>query len=181
MAELTEAQKAEAAKAEAARRKALTKEQREEEDRRAKLSQEERDAQDKRDADDLANVEAELAAENAAKGTGTVAAESAGSAAVRRRQIVARMKATADAQRAEQATVEVTVARGRSVFLTSDLAEAHTGGDKIMVTPQEAASLRAAGHLAVDGVVEQPLGPKVYQEAGLLQGHAPGQGTPAKS
>lgn len=142
--------------------------------RRAALTQEERDAED------LANVEAELAAENAVKGQGVVHAEAAGSAAVRRAQIVARMKASAEAKRATEATEEVIIARGRSVYLSADQTQPFTGGQKIKVTPAEAASLRAAGHLVTaDGALTEPVGPKVYQEAGLLQGHAPGQGQPA--
>lgn len=147
-----------------------------ESERRAGLSQEERDAEDARDAADLAAVEAELAAENAAKGAGTIQADSNASAAVRRLQIVNRLKARNEAERAQNATVEVTVARGRSVYLTADQTVAHTGGAKIMVTPEEAASLRAGGHLVSDdGSVVEPVGPKVYQEAGLIVGHAAGQ------
>jgi hypothetical protein len=137
-------------------------------------------SQQERDAEDLANVDAELAAENAARGTGTIHAEAVGSAAARRRILVARMKAEAEAVRAEQATEEVVVAHGRTIYLSADQTEPFTGGATIKVTPAEAVQLRQAGHLvSPQGEVEQPVGPQVYREAGLLVGHAKGQGQPA--
>ena len=161
--------KSEEQKAEEARRAALSQEERDEEDRRAMLTDEERDAED------LAIMEAEERAQNdAARGTGM------GSAAPQSREaLVRRMQARAKAKRAKEATVEVTVARGRELFTEAGQTVPHVGGDKIMVTPEEESRLRAAGHLVnpETGTVTEPRGPRVFQESGLIEGHAAGQGT----
>lgn len=152
MADQTKADK-EAAAAEAKRREALT--------------------QEERDQEDLAALEAQIAAENAAKGLGSGNA----SAAAQRASLIARMQRDAKAARDKEATVEVTVARGRSIFLNADQTVPFQGGAKIMVTPDEEVKLRQAGHLVnPDGAVIEPSGPRVLQEAGLIQGHAAGQG-----
>lgn len=141
-------------------------------DRRAKLTQEQREAED---AALLQAMEDEERAKNA-EGPG-----SDGSTPGSRAALAAKVAASNKAKRDKAATVEATIARGRTVFLEAGQTVPFSGGDKVMLTPEEHAKLSAAGHLLVDGSVPEPVGPKVYSEAGLLMGHAPNQGQVAES
>lgn len=163
------AEKTEAQIAEEKRRKALTQDQRDEEDRRAALSQ------DERDAEDLAELENRQRAENdAARGNGLNSQPLSGQS---REALVKRMQDRAAAKRAKEANVEVTIARGRTVYLDPAQAVPLTGGMTLMVTAEEEETLRRAGHLVnPDKSLTEPVGPRVYQEAGLIEGHGTGQG-----
>lgn len=158
----TDAEKA--AKAEADRRAKLTPEQREAEDKLAR---------DQADEAELAKMEDEERAKNAADATG-------GGARPDRAALAAKVAEANKSKRAKEATVEGIVARGRTLFTEAGQTIPHKAGDKIMLTPAEHAQLSAAGHLVVDGNIVEPEGPQVYREAGLLVGHSPGQGQPAK-
>ena len=158
--------------AEEARRKGLTQAQRDEEDRRAALSQEERDAEDKAE---LEHLDDQIAQENAAQGR----PEYTGREAQQRRAVIQKRLAERDARiYDESATESVVVARGRTIVAGPAHAQVeYTQGATLKVTPEEAVKLRASGHvLRDDGAIQQEAGPRVYQEAGLLQGHAAGQG-----
>lgn len=158
------ADKTEAEKAEEARRKGLTPAARAEEDRRAGLSQEDRDRED------LAAMEAEEAAANA-RFNGQPGFDSS-------REAITKRLAEANATRhAKEATVEAVVARGRTVFTEVGQVEGHKPGTPVMLSPAEHAKLVQGGHILTDdGTTPEPVGPKVYSDAGLLQGHAQNQG-----
>lgn len=169
--EKTEAQLA-AEKQEAERRAALSQEERDEEDRRAKLTDAERDEED------LADLEAEQIAENDAARGGPSGLSGGATSAQTRAALVRRIQNRNKAQREKEATVEVTIARGREVYTEAGQTVPHKGGATIMVTPAEEATLRAAGHLVnpATGTVTEPTGPRVFQESGLIEGHGAGQG-----
>lgn len=100
---------------------------------------------------------------------------------VRRAEVIRRIQARDKAARDALATEEVTVARGRTVFTEAGQTVPHKPGAVIKVTPEEALKLRQAGAIVTsDGAQMQDIGgPKTYQERGLLEGHAPGQGQEA--
>lgn len=97
---------------------------------------------------------------------------------VRRQAMARKIAARNKAERDAAATVEVTVRPGRSIFTEHGQKQPHTGGSKIMVTPEEAAQLQAAGHLVRDdGTTAEPNPPAIRDdEQQLLVGQAAGQG-----
>lgn len=122
----------------------------------------------------------QVAATNEANARGTVASSSAGADNMRRRTLELREAAVAKAERDKRANVEVTIRPGREVFTELGQKEPHRGGSTILVTPEEEAQLRAAGHLiGDDGTLLGPTGPQTFRDTSLIQGHGPGQGTPA--
>jgi len=132
---------------------------------------------------ELTRLQEAEAARNEANAKGTALSDGAGQTTpIRRADLEARLARQNQAERDKRATVEVFLRPGRTVYTSAEQLmsggeiPAHKGGQKLMVTPEEEAKLRAAGHLiGEDGEDLAPSGPKVYQEAGLLVGHAAGQ------
>ena len=132
-----------------------------------KLSAAEQAAADKAELDALNE---RIAAENAAQSGGPSA-----DARIRKAALERKMAADNAARRAEEATIEATVARG-TMYVEPGLENGVGPGGKVMLTPAEYAKAVQSGHVhALDGNIEEPAGPRVLREAGLLQGHSTGQ------
>lgn len=135
-----------------------------EEERRAALTQ------DERDAEDLARMEEEEAAANARK-SGQTGFDSD------RDAITKRLATSAAAKRAKEATETGVVARGRHLFTEAGQTVPHTPGTTVALTPEEKAKLVISGHiLSDDGNIEEPTGPRVFSD-NLIEGHGTGQGS----
>lgn len=131
-------------------------------ERRASLTQEQRDAEDAASATQAAQ---RAAAEEAANRNPNA-----------RMALDAQNRGILPPDNAPKDT-RVVVAPGRSVYTEPNQMVPHMGGAELMVTAAEAERLRRGGHILTgDGVVVDTRGPQVYREAGLLVGHDKGQG-----